>query len=55
MRVSLHPQVSAKCHTGNSCPSPFLTGSPVSWHREWQHLCSGASIIQSARGQDHNL
>lgn len=53
--VSLHAQVSTKCHADNGRPSPFLAGSPVSWHRERQHLCRGAAVIPSAGGQDHNL
>lgn len=54
-RVSLHPQLSTKCHPGNSCASPFLTGSAVPRHGEWQHLCGGAALIPSAGGQDHHL
>lgn len=53
-RVSLHPQLSTKCHPGNSCASTFLTGSAVPWHREWQYLCGGAALIPSAGGQDHH-
>lgn len=53
-RVSLHPQLSTKCHPGNSCASPFLTGSAVPRYREWQHLCGGAALVPSAGGQDHH-